>query len=130
MSGRHLELLTETTTSAEGVRIDLLGAVAYEPGDDPGEWFVNGVAVARRHKGRGYGLAILTTTLAALAEISPGGVAYWKVDPLNQSSVKMSELVGATPDDVAGSDLLFYSVPLAVGSESSEQMEEGLSAED
>jgi GNAT superfamily N-acetyltransferase len=89
-----------------------IGGVCYEPGDDPGEWFVMALAISKQHQGKKLGKSLLTTCPAQLAVESPGGVAYWKVDPDNAPSIAMSNGVGAEPEDVPGEDLLLFTVPL------------------
>lgn len=89
----------------------IVGCVAYEPGEFDEEWFVRALAIGRRRQGEGLGTSLLMTVLRHLSTVTPGGLAYWKVDPTHDASCRMSSAVGAEADDLAGSEFVVFSVP-------------------
>ena len=108
----HLLVLVRPTDDEEVEEV--IGAIAYEPGADPNEWFVRALAIRRSDQGKQLGRNLMMTCLKDLAEQHPGWVAYWKVDPDNKASIRMSKAVNADRDDLFGSKFVNYSVVLAV----------------
>lgn len=108
----HVLVLVEPTEEEAVERV--LGAIAYEPGVDPNEWFIRALAISGHIQGQKHGRRMLTTCLNSLAQDYPGWVAYWKVDPDNKPSIRMSHAVNADRDFLYGSKFVNFSVVLQI----------------